>query len=164
MKKISLFFILTMAVQYIGAQTYDAHTSWRNMRITQTDSTIVITTFGEQFYRNSLHDSIFVTTDLFPLHFIDDKITSLKEIQLISGLEIYPNPVRHMAHLKRSDVDETLIINVVNTQGALLHQEKWNAHQPGHDISFEHLLPGMYVLLITNEAGTKARQYKLVRH
>ena len=164
MKKYFILIILNLAGQCIIAQTYHAHTSWRNTRITQTDSAVAITTFGEQFYRNSLHDSIFVTTELFPLYFDDDNITSLKDIQLISGLEIFPNPVRYVAHLKRNDVSDRLRIEVFNMNGSLLHQEDWNDLQQGHDISFAHLLPGMYMLRITNEEGTKARQYKLVRH
>jgi hypothetical protein len=85
--------------------------------------------------------------------------------QPISGLKVYPNPVKEILYLE-SDTQtqwQDLLVNVYNTNGMLMKGIKTTQARQGISISVHDLAPGLYFGRLTSEGNTHAFRFAVER-
>lgn len=75
------------------------------------------------------------------------------------SLQLYPNPVQNILHVKNLDVDVTSTISIINAEGKIL--SSLQTASGNCDINTSHLAPGMYYLKISS--GNDNYKYKFIK-
>jgi hypothetical protein len=160
--KIFIISLFLFAAHKLVAQEYIAHSHFRNISMTETDSLLTFSTFDEQFFRASAHDSFYVTTEIFPLLLIEEITTGVQDLPIIPGIHLQTN-ISTQEFILEKNLEENLNTLMTDMAGRVFHKGLWTAHMPRYDIYAGMLPAGIYILLVTDEKATKANQYKLIK-
>jgi hypothetical protein len=88
---------------------------------------------------------------------------SIDELELESGVNVYPNPAQNQVTVDFTDVVTVRSIEVFDVQGRMVSFEKVNRSTKRELLDIANLREGMYYLRITAEEGVKATRIVIAR-
>ena len=78
-----------------------------------------------------------------------------EDYEILSGIELYPNPTNNFLYLKTNDISEIVSYSIYSIEGKKVMENKYNSENP---IDVSNLSDGMYII---NFKSKNKEQYKI---
>lgn len=134
-----------------------------NTQITQQDSIVMISSLGEPIGGIYTQNGLVISFEPFPFLILGGVSTGTRDLPAITDLEVFPNPVRDIALLRRQQTNDKYLIRMYQANGSEIWQSDWDQGEASLRILFERYPQGTYMLLVTDEKFTRASHFKIVK-
>ena len=124
------------------------------------DNFVVFATLGTT--HASVENSILITDDI-AYYYQTGESTAIRELPLIEGLIVFPNPTSSIAILQRKDLQDKLRIRLHTADGRVLLESAWIDESTTLRISIASFPAGIYLLSVTDEKEQRASRFRIVK-
>lgn len=162
MKKIYIAIFMVLMTHKIMAQELEVFSSFNNTETTESNDLLIVTTMNIETSGVTEDNGLLVSAEVVPLLLIRE-VTAVKDLPMIEGLSLFPNPVVSTATLQRQQAQEPLRIQMMSTTGMMMSQLEWMDGSATKDLSFMNFTPGLYIIRVINAEGTKGSDFKVVK-